>query len=66
MAKNLLVLLLTFSFASTFAQDKKENNNSYYDSALAKKLGADEYGMKKYVIAFLKAGNTKIDDPKES
>ncbi len=66
MTKNLLLLLLTFSSGFSIAQDKKENNNSYYDSALAKKLGADEYGMKKYVIAFLKAGNTKIDDPKES
>jgi len=27
-----------------------------YDEALAKKLGADEYGMHKYVIAFLKKG----------
>lgn len=27
-----------------------------YDSALAQKLGADEYGMKKYVMAFLKTG----------
>lgn len=27
-----------------------------YDSALAQQLGADEYGMKKYVMAFLKTG----------
>ena len=27
-----------------------------YDAALAKKLGADDYGMKRYVIAFLKSG----------
>ena len=27
-----------------------------YDSVLAQKLGADEYGMKKYVMAFLKTG----------
>jgi len=27
-----------------------------YDSLLAQKLGADEYGMKKYVMAFLKMG----------
>lgn len=28
-----------------------------YDEALAKKLGADEFGMKKYVIAFLYRGD---------
>lgn len=28
-----------------------------YDEALAKKLGADEYGMKKYVLAFLYRGD---------
>lgn len=27
-----------------------------YDSVLAQKLGADDYGMKKYVMAFLKTG----------
>jgi len=27
-----------------------------YDEALAKKYGADDYGMKKFVIAFLKRG----------
>jgi uncharacterized protein YciI len=33
-----------------------------YDSALAKKLGADQYGMKHYVMAFLKTGPTRITD----
>lgn len=27
-----------------------------YDSSLARQLGADDYGMKKYVMAFLKTG----------
>src|SRR3954451_17864590 len=36
--------------------------NSVYDSALAKKLGADEYGMKKYVMAFLKTGPVQLKD----
>jgi uncharacterized protein YciI len=40
-------------------------NNSTYDSALAKKLGADDYGMKKYVMAFLKTGPTVIKDSAE-
>ena len=36
-----------------------------YDSALALKLGADEYGMKRFVMAFLKAGpNQDMDSAK--
>ncbi len=35
---------------------------SSYDADLAKKLGADDYGMKKYVMAFLKVGPTKLTD----
>ena len=36
-----------------------------YDSALAQKLGADEYGMKRFVMAFLKTGpNRDLDSVK--
>ncbi len=46
-----------------FAQKVENNNNiSVYDSSLAKRLGADEYGMKQYVMAFLKSGPVKITD----
>ena len=33
-----------------------------FDSTLAQQLGADEYGMKKYVIAFLKKGPNRDQD----
>jgi len=33
-----------------------------YDSTLAAKLGADEYGMKQYVLAFLKMGPNRAQD----
>lgn len=33
-----------------------------YDSLLAVRLGADKYGMKKYVMAFLKAGPNRDQD----
>lgn len=33
-----------------------------YDSLLAKQLGADDYGMKQYVMAFLKAGPNRPQD----
>lgn len=51
-----LILLLVFISASTFAQKQT------YDSILAKKLGADERGMKKYVFCILKTGPANITD----
>ena len=33
-----------------------------YDEMLAKELGADDYGMRQYVIAFLKAGPNQSQD----
>lgn len=48
-----LILSLAFilvAISLSLAQEK-------YDEALANKLGADEYGMKKYVIAFLYRGD---------
>lgn len=54
-----LLSILIF-FPNINAQDI---NNSYgYDSTLAQKLGADEYGMKEYVMAFLKKGPNRSQD----
>jgi len=50
--------LLLIVNADCFAQSK----NPQYDAQLAQKLGADEYGMKTYVMAFLKAGPNKPKD----
>lgn len=54
-------LLLLLATALCFGQPKESKKE--FDAALATKLGADDYGMKKYVFAFLKAGPTKIEDP---
>jgi uncharacterized protein len=35
--------------------------NSRYDKALADSLGADEYGMKMYVLVILKSGAATVD-----
>jgi uncharacterized protein len=64
-----LVALTGFFLLACKPEVKVETNNPgddadafAYDSTLAAKLGADEYGMKKYVMAFLKAGpNTDMD-----
>lgn len=46
----LALLFLTF---------KANAQNNIYDSVLAKKLGADEYGMKGYILVLLKTGPNK-------
>lgn len=51
MKKALFTLTLILgAILSGFAQNQ-------YDEALAKKLGADDYGMRKYVMAFLLRGD---------
>ena len=57
------ILLLAFSatlFLSSFAQ----SNNPKFDKALADSLGANENGMKNYVLVILKTGpnDSKITD----
>jgi uncharacterized protein YciI len=58
MVRNLLIALLLIGSINCFAQSK----NPQYDAQLAKKLGADDYGMKQYVIAFLKEGPHRLTD----
>jgi uncharacterized protein YciI len=60
MKTTLACILLLLSFVS-FSQRKypPRKPHSIYDSTLAKKLKADEYGMHKYVMCFLKTGPNK-------
>ncbi len=37
-------------------------SNPHYDGALARKLGADDYGMKAYILVLLKTGPNKTTD----
>ncbi len=54
--KSLLsIAILILSTASLYSQ----SNNPKYDSTLAKKLGADNYGMKKFILVILKTGENK-------
>jgi len=57
-------ILLTICFCCLISLTKAQTNHQVntYDSVLAKKLGADQYGMKHYVMAFLKTGPTQITD----
>lgn len=70
----ILVLVLPFLIISCQAQVEKtaistENLESKiltYDSVASQKYGADEYGMKKYIMAFLKRGPNREVDPDKS
>ena len=52
----LLTFAMTFIVAGAHAQTKPS-----YDAELAKKLGADERGMKNYVLCILKTGPKDAD-----
>src|SRR6185312_11370004 len=52
----LIIGCLSFQF--TNAQTNE------YDSVLAKKLNADDYGMKSYVLVLLKKGSVELTDKK--
>jgi uncharacterized protein YciI len=57
--------LCVFSAAPQEAKKEEVKPRPGYDAALAKKVGADKYGMRNYVIAFLRTGPTKIEDKSE-
>jgi len=54
------ITFLLFLAVSFFASAQDPNHE--YDSALAKQLGADDYGMKSYVLVILKTGPADIQD----
>lgn len=64
MFKNSLLLIASlFLMMQVYAQNPEPKINPQYDAELAKKLGADAYGMKQYVMAFLKEGPNQEKDP---
>lgn len=54
------ILCIILIATCLFATAQKENPS--YNKALADSLGADEYGMKKYVFVILKTGANKTID----
>lgn len=58
-------VIVFFSCKNVTVEVSKDTNSGepVYDSALAKRLNADDYGMGKYVMAFLKRGPNRSDDP---
>jgi uncharacterized protein YciI len=57
MKKILSGILMCLCCTGAYAQE----NNPQYNKALADSLGADDYGMKPYVLVILKSGPNKVD-----
>lgn len=59
-----VLLVIAFSSVAVFGQVSSANAEvaqSKFDAALAKKVGADKNGMRKYVLAILKTGPKDAD-----
>ena len=56
------ICVVAQTVASAAQQKTEPSPPPGYDAALAQKLGADEYGMKRYVLVILKTG-PKTDAP---
>lgn len=64
-----LALALSSCSGSVSSEQKLKipvKDEKAYNEKLAKELGADEYGMHQYVMAFLKAGPNRSQDSTES
>lgn len=57
-------ILTTIALLICFAGAQAQSENPKFDQALATKLGADDYGMKMYVLVMLKTGTAMISDEK--
>ena len=70
MKKLLPILMLgIFTWACSPVMNENQENDvlaeTVYDSVLAQKYGADQYGMKPFVVAFLKRGPNRSKDSTE-
>jgi uncharacterized protein YciI len=57
--------LVALAATTAAAQTAPESVESRYDEALAQKVGADERGMRQYVLVVLKTGPTRVPDGPE-
>ncbi|MBY0542941.1 MAG: YciI family protein [Sphingobacteriaceae bacterium] len=66
MMKKLLILLSLLLLSNLALKAQNKNINPNYDSALAKEYGAEENGMKMYVLVMLKTGTNNTATKAES
>lgn len=60
-----LILLIFIALNNNSNAQSSDSNIQTYDSLLAKKYGADDYGMKQFIMAFLKTGKNVLTDKAE-
>ena len=58
----ILVVLLSIACTKQIKEINNDNSEPVFDSLKAAQYGADEYGMKKYVMAYLKRGPNRDQD----
>lgn len=63
--KNILLSILLLAATVASADEKPEPAAPQRDEQLAKSLGADERGMRRYVLVVLKTGPTRVPDGPE-
>ena len=56
-----VLMACSAAFGDTMPQESPGNSVTY-DSALAQATGADERGMRRYVLVILKSSNTRVPD----
>jgi hypothetical protein len=56
------LLMFTLFSLVLVVPGKGQEINPRYDSTLAKNLGADDYGMKSYILVILKTGSKTIEE----
>ena len=61
----MILRLIPIFFLSMLLSQPADTMITTFDSELAVKLGADDYGMKSYVMAFLKAGPNRSQSEEE-
>lgn len=62
----MLCLLVSAGNAPVLAQDSAATpGKPAFDAELARKAGADDYGMRRYVLVVLKTGPTRVPDGEE-
>ncbi len=65
MSKRLVSVMLTAMLALANVSFAEEAPPPGYDEALAQSVGADEHGMRRYVLVILKTGPNRIPDGPE-
>jgi uncharacterized protein YciI len=65
MTRPILLAMLTAMLALTQASGAEDAPPPQYDEALAQTLGADDRGMRSYVLVILKTGPSRIPDGPE-